>query len=132
MSLPRNYKRVLASLAEIIDRNVTELIRLLEEPGMESGIIRREDSFAPAEKEQKLKKLKELREENKHFYKALDTEDVSYSDRQIYNAKITRLWTILHDSRPEKLKGYGTLEEEERKWIAQQVERLLGIIEELK
>lgn len=37
MSLPRNYKRVLASLAEIIDRNVTELIRLLEDRSMESG-----------------------------------------------------------------------------------------------
>jgi hypothetical protein len=131
MSLPGNYKRVLASLAEIIDRNVNELIRLLDEPDTDNGIVRTEDAFNPEEKREKIRKLRELQEENRRFYEGLGTEDVHYSGRQIYHAKITRLWAILNDSRPEKLKGYGELKEEERKWIEENVERLLRILEDL-
>ena len=130
--LPANYQRILSSLTEIMEREALELIRILENPEKEEGIIRISTSFTPQIRQEKTQRLRSLLDENRRFFRELQAEPVLYSEEQIFDAKITQLWTILSDSRPGKMKGYGPLTKEEREWIDEHVGRLLKIINELK
>ncbi len=132
MNLSTNYLRVLSSLTEIIEREVTEILRILENPVEEGEIIRTTVSFSPEERMQKIHRLRTLLEENRKFFRALHAKPVVYPEKQIFDAKVTQLWTILRDSLPEKMKGYGTLEKTEREWISEHINRLLEIIGQLK
>ena len=132
VKLPPNYQRVLSSLTEIIEREAWELLQLLENPGREGEIIRTTVSFSPEERKEKMLRLETLLEENRRFFRELEAESAIYPEKQIFNAKVTQLWTILNDSHPDKIKGYGPLQIEEKEWIGEHVNRLLEIIKELK
>ncbi len=132
VKLPPNYQRVFSSLTEIIEREAWELLQLLENPGREGEIIRTTVSFTPEERKEIMLRLETLLEENRHLFRELKAKPAIYPEKQIFNAKVTQLWTILNDSHPDKMKGYGPLKKEEKEWIGEHVNRLLEIINELK
>ncbi len=131
LPLPPNYQRVLSSLAEIIERDVLDLLRVLEGEGESDEIVRIRRSWTPAERKEKIQKLRELLEANRKFFRDLGGKPVTYTERQVFDAKITHLWTLLNDSRPEKMKGYGALTEEQKEWIDRYIRNLLTRIDEL-
>ncbi|MCD6201656.1 MAG: hypothetical protein J7K46_07600 [Bacteroidales bacterium] len=132
VKLPPNYLRVLSSLTEIVEREAWELLQLLENPGRQGEVLQTTVSFTPEERKEKMLRLETLLEENRRFFRELKAEPAIYPEKQIFNAKVTQLWTILHDSYPDKMKGYGPLHKEEKEWIEEHVNRLLDIINELK
>ena len=42
-------------------------------------------------------RLETLLEENRRFFRELKAEPAIYPEKQIFNAKVTQLWTILND-----------------------------------
>ena len=131
MTLPPNYLRSLSSLAEIMEREVLELLRLLKEHDKESPVILIQGSFTPQQRQEMIRKLEDMLEKNRSFFRELKAKQVVYTEKQLFEAKVTHLWTVLNDSLPAKTKGYGQLTKEQREWIDRQVGELLTLIKEL-
>lgn len=131
LPLPPNYQRVLSSLAEIIERDVLDLLRVLEGKDGNDEIVKITRTWTPDERKEKMQKLRGLLEANRIFFRDLGGKPVINTEGQVFDAKITHLWSLLNDSRPEKMKGYGSLTEEQKEWIDRYIRDLLKRIDEL-
>ncbi|NOY36391.1 MAG: hypothetical protein GXO83_02325 [Chlorobi bacterium] len=131
VSLPDNYKRVLSSLAELIERKGSDLLDILQR--QKTGhIVSVQKTFSAEERKEKIRLLEKLLEANRRFFSGLDLKPSAYPEDQVFRSDIAWLWTIINDSRTKRLKGYGKLDRETSAAIDEKISELLDIIAEIE
>lgn len=127
--LPANYRRVISSLSELIERKLRELLHMLS--NVENGSVARiERTFSDKERHEKSLRLEKLLEANHQMFSDLNLEPATYREDQIFHADIAWLWTMINDSRTKRLKGYGKIDPETAQLIDDKISGLLDIISE--
>jgi DNA-binding transcriptional MerR regulator len=75
--------------------------------------------------------LKRLREANKRMFVDLNLTRSAQSIRQVINAKLTYVWTVILDSRSRTLGRYGMISKEDRDRVDQHVDTITKILQQI-
>ena len=130
ISLSKNHKRIIGVTMKILEKDMDELMILLNadqnEPSYE--IIKDIPESELKEKMLVVKKVKLLIKEMYSRY-SLGRETLRIS--RILEAKKSYLWTILCDSYSDKIKRYGDFNENDSKGYDKKIDELLNLINEI-
>lgn len=130
--LSENHTRSLSVTSRLIEKSINDIELVLN--GFRKNYLTEiiEPSYSKEEREKILKRLWELKEVNQQMFQSLSLEPNKLTEERVVFAQLSYLWTILLDSKPEKLKRYGDLAEHNAKSIDEFIEKLLMIIDKLK
>lgn len=132
VSIPDNHKRSLSVVAHNIENSINDIENLLttdQQNKLTEKLIR---NVNEKEREDILKLAKIVREKNEKMFSELGLHtNFSYEDR-IVRSRIGHIWTLLEDSTPESLKGYGELTKEQGDLIRMHVNSLLETVNKLQ
>lgn len=130
--LSSNHKRSLSVTTKMVEKTINELQLLLKGTNQNRVTEIIEPVYFDEEKEKIYELLEELRNINKEMFESLKLQSQKlYEDRIVY-ANLTYLWTILIDSKSDKLNRYGNVEKENVEIIDNYINKLLLIVEKLK
>ena len=116
----------------MVEKTINELQLLLKGTNQNRVTEIIEPVYFDEEKEKIYELLEELRNINKEMFESLKLQSQKlYEDRIVY-ANLTYLWTILIDSKSDKLNRYGNVEKENVEIIDNYINKLLLIVEKLK
>ncbi|GBD87049.1 hypothetical protein BMS3Abin03_00975 [bacterium BMS3Abin03] len=130
--LPDNHNRSLSVTSRIIERTINEMEFVLN--GIYKNNIAEviEPSYTKKERDEILKLLTELKEENENMSHTLELKPDTLIEDWIIFAQLSYLWTILIDSKSNKLKRYGDLPQDSVELIDNFIEKLLTTVEKIK
>jgi len=130
--LSGNHKRSLSVTSKSVEKTINDLEILLKGTNQNqiTEIVKR--VYSKEDKKKIYTLLNELREVNEEMFESLELKSQKLSEDRIVNANLTYLWTILIDSKSDKLKRYGKVQKENTEIIDSYMNRLLLIVEKLK
>ncbi len=132
IEIPENHKRSLSVTSQHIENSIEEIEEMLnkkDEKYLTKKVFRNIDEGT---KQKILELTAILREQNKKMFEALNLFPNEYFEDRIVRSRISFIWTMLYDSMPEKMRGYGKLKDDEKEAIKVHIDKLLEIIEELR
>ncbi len=130
--LSGSHKRSLSVTTKAVEKTINEMQHLLKDKNQNQIAEIIVPVYSDNEKENIIKILDELREINEDMFESLNLKSQKLYEDRIMSANLTYLWTILIDSRSDKLKRYGNVEKENAEIIDSYMNNLLSIIEKLK
>ncbi len=132
IQLSSNHNRSLSVTARAIEKTVSEIELLLNgnHKTYTAEII--EPVYSKEKKEEILKKLNKLKEVNDEMFETLKLRSQKLAEDRVVYSNLSYLWTILIDSKSDKLTRYGDVPADNAEIIDDYIDRLLNIIGELK
>ena len=130
--LSGNHKRSLSVTSKSVEKTINDLEILLKGTNQNKITESIKRVYTDEEKEKMFNLLDELRDINEEMFESLKLKSQKLSEDRIVYANLTYLWTILIDSKSDKLKRYGNVEKENIEKIDNFIDRLLSIVEKLK
>ncbi|HED07194.1 MAG TPA: hypothetical protein ENI57_03660 [Ignavibacteria bacterium] len=132
IQLSSNHNRSLSVTARAIEKTVSEIELLLNgnHKTYTAEII--EPVYSKEKKEEILKKLNKLKEVNDEMFETLKLRSQKLAEDRVVYSNLSYLWTILIDSKSDKLTRYGDVPADNAEIIDNYIDRLLNIIGELK
>jgi len=132
ISIPPNHKRSLSVTSHHIENSINEIEVMLtnnQADSLTQKFIKNMDNIT---RKEILELTKIVREKNKNMFNELNLNSSnSYEDR-IVRSRISHMWTLLCDSTPESLSGYGEVNEAQSKLISRHVNSLLETFNKLQ
>jgi sugar/nucleoside kinase (ribokinase family) len=107
IKIPPNHRRSLSVTAQAMERELDEIEILLRSHWDHKLTSKTEITYSDKERESILDLISELKKLNEEMFYIFDLEPKQTTDKQVIQAKASYLWTILMDSEPEALRGYG-------------------------
>jgi hypothetical protein len=132
VKLPETYHRVLSVLSQQIEEMLDEISDLMQVEGKEKITLSIRPTYTKEERERALVAAERMREKLKEFVSAFKLHKQRLSEARIMEAKLTHLWAMLEDTRPENLVGYGKIPSPLQKEITKWVEDFLQLLRELE
>lgn len=105
-----------------------ELLRSHGQAGLTSKV---QTMYSEEERSRVLGAIGRMREANADMVHALKLEASHYREDRVITAKRTHLWTVLVDSKPKGLRGFGELNPNAAEAVDAYVNRLLEMLEEI-
>ncbi|HEX2869383.1 MAG TPA: hypothetical protein VHO03_20230 [Ignavibacteriales bacterium] len=130
IDLPPNHRRSLSVTAHFIEREMNSLEQTLLS-GEDMITEKIEKSYNEPEREALIGAIRQLKELNKKMFYDLGLNETIHTEEQIVRAKAGHLWTILIDSTPKGLKGYGMLPPDQAEVLDVYVNNLLEMLKYL-
>lgn len=132
IQLSNNHNRSLSVTARAIEKTINEIELLLNgnHKTYTAEII--EPVYSKEKKETILKKLSKLKEVNDEMFETLKLRSQKLTEDRVVYSNLSYLWTILIDSKSDKLTRYGDVPADNAEIIDNYIDRLLNIIGELK
>jgi len=132
IQLSNNHNRSLSVTARAIEKTVNEIELLLNgnHKTYTAEII--QPVYSKEKKEKILKKLKDLKKVNDEMFETLKLRSQKLTEDRVVYSNLSYLWTILIDSKSDKLTRYGDVPADNAEIIDNYIDRLLDIIGELK
>jgi hypothetical protein len=133
INLPPNHKRVLSAAARSIENSLNDIeLRVLS--GTKATPILRhiEKSYSDYERKVKQKKVAQLRSALIEFVREFALEEEHLSEKQIFDANVSHIWTLLEDAYSDKMRNYGELPKDTKEPLDRAVSDLLFHLEDLK
>ena len=127
--LSEPHRRSLSVTAKHVERTVNELIDLLSLASSSTLCEKITKSLAKDEQQKYDSLLRELQRLNEQMFHTLHLESSTMDERQIISSKLVHLWTVLEDSRSNKMRRYGALTDESAQEIDRHIQRLLDVLE---
>jgi hypothetical protein len=130
--IPANHRRSLSVTAHHIENSIDELEELLNnkrQNKITEKIIKNVDSD---ERDEILNLINKVRKQNEEMFYALDLSSNEVYEDRILRSRIGHIWTLLCDSTPQSLKGYGETNEQQSELITRHVNNLLKTINEIQ
>lgn len=132
IQLSNNHNRSLSVTARAIEKTVNEIELLLNgnHKTYTAEII--QPVYSKEKKEKILEKLKDLKKVNDEMFETLKLRSQKLTEDRVVYSNLSYLWTILIDSKSDKLTRYGDVPADNAEIIDNYIDRLLDIIGELK
>ena len=130
--LQDNHTRSLSVTSKLIEKSINEIESILKQDYKNNFVEIIEPVYSNEEREKFFELLKELKEANKKMFLSLKLKPNRLTEDRVVFAQLNYLWTILLDSKSEKLHRYGDLAEQDGEIVDEHIDKLLAIIEKLK
>jgi len=131
-ALSPNHKRSLSVTSKAVEKTINDLEILLKGTNQNQITETLKRVYTEKDKKKIYTLLDDLREVNEEMFESLELKSQKLSEDRIVYANLTYLWTILIDSKSDKLKRYGEVHKENKKIVDNYMNRLLSIVEKLK
>lgn len=129
--LPENHRRSLSVTAHMIERSLDEMENLLRSAGGGTLTSSIERTYSDEKRQRLLAAIERMKEANAEMVRALNLVPNHYTEEQIIKARNTHLWTLLVDSKPEAMKGFGEMPRDVAAVVDSHVNKLLQLLEQL-
>jgi hypothetical protein len=125
------HRRSLSVTAQVVDQALAEIESVLRADQVGNRINSVTLSYSPSARHRLSQMAASARQQNLRMFRELDLQGQTTSERQIVEANAAYLWTILIDSRADKLIRYGSLSPESAREIDSHIASLLAMVESL-
>ena len=132
ISIPPNHKRSLSVTSHHIENSINDIEAILTNNQADSLTQKFIKNMDEVTRKEILELTKIVREKNKNMFNELSLQSGSTYEDRIVRSRISHMWTLLCDSTPESLSGYGEVNEEQSKLISRHVNSLLETVNKLQ
>ena len=132
VELPPAHKRSLSVVARSIEDSLNDIATRLQGNLADSLLHRIEHSYTDQERKQIFKAVEGVREALVELILEFDLDTSTVFESQILSAHCSHIWTLLQDSRSDKLKSYGEVPEESRASIDTAIDKMLDRMGQLQ
>ncbi len=132
VEIPDNHKRSLSVTAHHIENSVDDIEDLLTDKRHDMLTEKIIKNLNNDDRREILRLIKLVREKNEKMFSELELNENKLFEDRILRSRIGHIWTLLCDSTPEALKGYGDLSDAQAKLISVRVNDLLKTVNEIQ
>lgn len=132
VEIPANHKRSLSVTAHHIENSINDVEDLLTNKRQSTLTEKIIKNLNDNDRQEILKLTKLVREKNEKMFNDLNLNKNDLFEDRIVRSRVGHIWTILCDSTPAGMKGYGDLSEAEAKLISAHVNDLLNTVNEIQ
>jgi len=126
-----NHRRALRSYLYVVERDRHYIHSQLESHANNSVSYFTRNDIDPETKTRVLTMTKTMLDEIERTMEKFNLESKEESARRNILSVLSEIWAILEDTRPEKLKAYGSMSERDRELLTPHIQRLLRILDEV-
>lgn len=130
--LPENHRRSLSVTSHHIEKSIDGIEELLTNKRSNKLTEKLIRSLNDEIREKILELTRLIRIKNETMFNELDLNSYNSFEDRILRANISHIWTLLCDSTPEALKGYGTLSKQQADLVSLHVNGLLETIDKIQ
>ena len=130
--LPDNYRRSLSVTARHIEKSIDSIEELLTNRRNENHTEKLIRSLTDEMKQKILELLSTAKIRNEKMFDDLELNVYTTYEERIVRSNIGHIWTLLCDSSPEALKGYGDISNQQAELIRFHVNSLLETIDAIQ
>jgi hypothetical protein len=125
-------RRIEVSLA-LVDRALLEMERYyLSEKPLTSEMVTFTSDLRPAERQQILRLIEQFRHGLRVVREKFQLTPQEVNLRRLLRSYFSHFWSVLHDCRSTKLRGYGDVDPELAHHLDPEMDRLIALAEELE
>ena len=132
MRIPANHRRSLSVTAHHIENSIDELEELLNNKRQNKVTEKIIKNVNSNERNKILHLINRVRKQNEEMFYDLDLNSNQVYEERILRSRIGHIWTLLCDSTPKSLRGYGETNELQSELIDKHVNNLLKTINEIQ
>ena len=132
IEIPGNHKRSLSVTAHHLENSINDVEDILTNKRQDTLTEKIIKNLNENERQEILKLTKLVREKNERMFKELELNKNDLFEDRIVRSRIGHIWTLLCDSTPQSLKGYGNLSEAQSKLISTHIDDLLQTVNEIQ
>ncbi len=129
--LSEGHRRALSSRMLIVDSAIVRVLGLLEDRKTPAAMKSIEGSVTAEQQEEITARLLQLQARLASLATRYNLEPAKRDLRRILASEVSRIWVALEDSRPRRLKGYGSLPAETAAALEAQMQEMLQIANSL-
>jgi hypothetical protein len=126
-----NHRRALRSSLLVVERDLHYVRNQLESDASRSASYFTRNDVSPETRRKVLAMTQIMLDEVERIMKKFDLESKEESVRRNILGVLSEVWTILEETRPERLKAYGSLSEREAELLVPHVQKLRRILDDI-
>ena len=132
MRIPANHRRSLSVTAHHIENSIDELEELLNNKRQNTVTEKVVKNVDSNERNRILHLINMVRKQNEEMFYELGLNSNEVYEDRILRSRIGHIWTLLCDSTPKSLRGYGETNEQQSELINKHVNNLLKTVNEIQ
>lgn len=132
ISIPANHKRSLSVTSHHIENSINDIENMLTNNQGENLTEKFIKNMKEETRKEILRLTEKVRRKNEKMFNELKLHSSKVYEDRIIRSRISHMWTLLCDSTPESLSGYGEVTEEQGKLISKHVNSLLETINKMQ
>jgi hypothetical protein len=129
--MDENHRRALRSNLLVVERDLHYIRSQLESYVNKSASYFTRNDIGPETKRKVLTMTKTMLDEIEQIMDKFNLESKEESARRNIRGALSEIWTILEETRPEKLKAYGSISERDRELLTPHIQRLQRILDDV-
>ena len=129
--MDENHMRALRSNLLVVERDLHYIRSQLESRVNKSVSYFTRNDIGPETKRKVLTMTKTMLDEIEQIVEKFSLESKEESARRNILGALSEIWTILPDSRPEKLKAYGSMSGRDRELLTPHIQRLQRTLDDV-
>ena len=129
--MDENHRRALRSNLLVVERDLHYIRSQLESRVNKSVSYFTRNDIGPETKRKVLTMTKTMLDEIEQIVEKFSLESKEESVRRNILGALSEIWTILPDSRPEKLKAYGSMSGRDRELLTPHIQRLQRTLDDV-
>jgi len=129
--MDENHRRALRSNLLVVERDLHYIRSQLESYVNKSVSYFTRNDIGPETKRKVLTMTKTMLDEIEQIMDKFNLESKEESARRNIRGALSEIWTILEETRPEKLKAYGSISERDRELLTPHIQRLQRILDDV-
>ncbi|HWQ03611.1 MAG TPA: hypothetical protein VNL38_03945 [Candidatus Nitrosotenuis sp.] len=132
MKLHELPERRVAVTVRLVDTSLQRIVSVLAHDPQQHLGRTLEDSLPEAQRKEILQRIQHLRAELRTFAERFELPAQKTDVRQILNAELSTIWTLLENCFPKRMKGFGvTFDDAQRNALEADLMRLVAQVERL-
>ena len=132
IDIPANHKRSLSVTSHHIENSINDIETILTNKQRNNLTERYIKNMDEETRKEILKLIEVIRMKNENMFNGLNLHSSNTYEDRIVRSRISHMWTLLCDSTPESLSGYGEVTDEQSKLISKHVNSLLETVNRLQ
>ena len=131
-NIPDNHKRSLSVTAHHIENSINDIESILTNNQQDKLTEKFITNMNEEARKDILELVKIVRKQNERMFNELNLHSSNTYEDRIIRSRISHIWTLLCDSTPESLSGYGEVTDEQSKLISKNVNSLLETVNKMQ
>jgi len=132
IDIPANHKRSLSVTSHHIENSINDIEAILTNNQQDNLTEKYTKNMNEETRKEILKLTEVVRTKNEDMFNELGLQSGNTYEDRIVRSRISHMWTLLCDSTPESLSGYGEVTDRQSKLISKHVNSLLETVNKMQ
>lgn len=132
IDIPQNHKRSLSVTSHHIENSINDIVTTLTNNQQDSLTEKHIKNMNEETRKEVLKLIEVIRTKNESMFNELNLLSSNTYEDRIVSSRVSHMWTLLCDSTPESLSGYGEVTDEQGSLISKHVNSLLQTVNKIQ